>query len=207
MAKLERLFVTTVYRAALIAGPAGETLLREIAQSCRAIAAEDTAGQGWSRKHGYQGYTSYASLGDLAWRDPVFEDLVRALDRHVAKFAQAQAYDLAGRQLVLDSLWINILEPGGRHTGHIHPNSVVSGTYYVALPKGAPGLKFEDPRLPQMMAAPARRADAALEQRAFVELSPEPGAVLLWESYLRHEVPQTRARSDRISISFNYRLE
>jgi uncharacterized protein (TIGR02466 family) len=102
-------------------------------------------------------------------------------------------------------LWINILEPGGRHTGHIHPGSVVSGTYYVALPKGAAGLKFEDPRLTQMMAAPPRRADAPQEQRAFVEVIPEPGMVLLWESWLRHEVPETKAKSDRISISFNYR--
>jgi uncharacterized protein (TIGR02466 family) len=207
MAKLETLFATTIYRAALLQGAGGEALLREIAQSCRAIAAEDTAGQAWCRKHQYAGYTSYASLADLAWRDPVMGDLVRHLDKHVAKFADVQGYDLGGRRLVLDSLWINILEPGGFHSGHIHPNSVVSGTYYVALPKGAPGLKFEDPKLPQMMSTPKRRDDVDPAKRAFVELTPEPGQLLLWESYLRHEVPPSRARSERISISFNYRLD
>jgi uncharacterized protein (TIGR02466 family) len=205
MAKLERLFVTTVYRAALLAGPSGEALRQDLAASARSIAAEDMAGQAWCRKHAYKGYTSYASLQDLPWRDPVIADLVKRLDGHVARFADALDYELDGGALELDSLWVNILEPGGRHTAHIHPNSVISGTYYVALPKGAAGLKFEDPRLAQMMAAPPRKADASDANRSFVEVTPEPGTVLLWESFLRHEVPETRGREKRISISFNYR--
>ena len=38
------------------------------------------------------------------------------------------AFDLGGRRLKLDSLWVNLLKPGGAHSGHIHPHSVVSGT-------------------------------------------------------------------------------
>jgi uncharacterized protein (TIGR02466 family) len=205
MSKLERLFVTTVYRADVVAGGA-PAMLRELAGSCRAIANDDLAGQAWCRKHAYPGYTSYASLSDLAWRDPVIADLVKRLDTHVARFAKTLEFDLEGRKLECDSLWINILEPGGMHAGHIHPNSVISGTVYVVLPKGAAGLKFEDPRLSQMMAAPRRKADAAEANRTFVELVPEPGTVLLWESFLRHEVPVHRGRGERISISFNYRL-
>ncbi len=81
---------------------------------------------------------------------------------------------------------------------------MLSGTVYVATPPGASALKLEDPRLPMMMAAPPRLADAPEESRAFVYLQPEPGTVLMWESWLRHEVPANRARTDRISISFNY---
>jgi uncharacterized protein (TIGR02466 family) len=89
------------------------------------------------------------------------------------------------------------------HSGHIHPHSVVSGTYYVTIPKGASALKLEDPRLGLMMAAPARRTpDGANPQ--FVYVAPAPGTVLLWESWLRHEVPINRAKSKRISVSFNY---
>jgi uncharacterized protein (TIGR02466 family) len=205
MAKLTPLFASPLYRAALAGGDAGDVLLRDLAHSCRSLAQADVAGQAWCRKHDYRGYTSYASLTDLPWRDPVFADLVQRLDRHVAKFAAALDYDLDG-PLVLDSLWVNILEPGGHHSAHIHPNSVVSGTYYVALPKGAAGLKFEDPRLAQMMAAPRRKPDAAEANRTFVEVTPEAGTVLLWESFLRHEVPLTRGRGERISISFNYRI-
>jgi uncharacterized protein (TIGR02466 family) len=40
--------------------------------------------------------------------------------------------------------------------------------------------------------------------RTFVHLTPAPGTVFLWESWLRHEVPPNQARTPRISISFNY---
>jgi uncharacterized protein (TIGR02466 family) len=150
------------------------------------------------------GYTSYASLDDLPRRATIFEALKRKLDRHAAAFAKDLAFDLAGGRLRLDSLWVNVLKPGAAHSGHIHPHSVISGTLYVATPKGASALKLEDPRLPLMMAAPPRRADAPEERQAFVYLQPAPGTLYLWESWLRHEVPANRARTPRISVSFNY---
>ncbi len=146
----------------------------------------------------------YASLDDLPRRDPAFGALKTRLDRHARAFAQDLAFDLGGGRLKLDSLWVNILKPGAAHSGHIHPHSVISGTVYVSTPKGASALKLEDPRLPLMMAAPPRRADAPEDARAFVYLTPEPGTVFMWESWLRHEVPANQAKSDRISISFNY---
>ncbi|MGE3397309.1 MAG: TIGR02466 family protein, partial [Sphingomonas sp.] len=152
------------------------------------------------------GYTSYASLNDLPLRDPRFAELVKLLNRHVAAFAEQCAFELGGKRLKLDSLWVNVLKPGGTHSGHIHPHGVVSGTVYVAVPKGAGALKLEDPRLPMLMAAPPRRADAPEEMRSFVYAEPSPGAVFLWESWLRHEVAAGSGKGERISISFNYRL-
>ena len=154
------------------------------------LAEEDGAGRRWSREHGYRGYTSYASLNDLPARDPAF--------------ARDCAFDLK-RRLRLDSLWVNILKPGGAHSGHIHPHSVVSGTLYVAVPPGAGALRLEDPRLAMMMAAPVRTTDAPEALRPFVHAEPKPGSVFLWESWLRHEVMPGTGRDPRISISFNYR--
>jgi len=179
-------------------------LLAELADACRDLAEQDRAGQRWSKEHGYRGYTSYASLDDLPDRDPRFADLVRHLNRHVARFADACALDLS-RKLKLDSLWVNILKPGGTHSGHIHPHSVVSGTIYVEVPPGAGALKLEDPRLPMLMAAPPRRADAPEELQTFVYAQPEPGSIFLWESWLRHEVMPHAGKGERISVSFNYR--
>ncbi len=179
-------------------------LLAELADACRDLAEQDRAGQRWSKEHGYRGYTSYASLDDLPDRDPRFADLVRHLNRHVARFADACALDLS-RKLKLDSLWVNILKPGGTHSGHIHPHSVVSGTIYVDVPPGAGALKLEDPRLPMLMAAPPRRPDAPEELQTFVYAQPEPGSIFLWESWLRHEVTPHIGKGERISVSFNYR--
>ena len=127
------------------------------------------------------------------------------LDAHVAAFAQDLAFDLGDKGLELEDIWINILPEGGSHGSHIHPHSVISGTTYVAMPEGTSALKLEDPRLPMMMAAPPRVKDAPEELRTFVSVPTEPGDVLLWESWLRHEVPMNQAEDDRISVSFNYR--
>lgn len=196
------LFATRFYEAPL----GDDALVEELDDACRALAEEDEAGRRWSREHNYRGYTSYASLDDLPVRDPRFGDLVRLLNRHVAAFAADCAFDLGGKRLKLDSLWVNVLKPGGAHSGHIHPHSVVSGTVYVTFPPGSGALKLEDPRLPMLMAAPTRRDDAPEDLKPFVYAEPAPGAVFLWESWLRHEVVPGTGKGERISISFNYRL-
>ncbi len=195
------LFASLLYQEAL--GDAA--LIGELEASCLQLAEDDAAGRHWAKEHGYRGYTSYASLGDLPIRDPAFADLKRLLDRHVARFAEACGFELAGRKLKLDSLWANVLDGKGGHSGHIHPHSVVSGTVYIALPPGSRGLRLEDPRLAMMMAAPTRRPDAPEMLKSFVEVVPEPGTVLLWESWMRHEVPPGSGKGKRISVSFNYR--
>lgn len=198
---VRQLFPTLLYEDRL----GDDTLIADLEHSVRTLAAEDGAGRRWCREHGYRGYTSYASLNDLPIRDPVFADLKRLLDRHVARFADACAFELGGKRLKLDSLWVNLLKSGGHHGAHLHPHSVVSGTLYVTMPDGAGGLKLEDPRLPMLMAAPPRRADAPAGMATFQTVRPEPGTVLLWESWLRHEVVTNAAKGERISISFNYR--
>ena len=169
------------------------------------LAVEDQAGQTWCREHGYPGYTSYASLDDLPQRASVFGELKRRLDRYATAFAHELAFDLGPRgKLNLDSLWVNVLTSGGAHSGHIHPHSAISGTYYVATPPGSGALRLEDPRLPLMMAAPPRRADAPADAQTFVTLTPAAGALYMWESWLRHEVLPGRTKVPRVSLSFNY---
>jgi uncharacterized protein (TIGR02466 family) len=203
MTQIDSLFVTRLYRAAL--SEQGQPIdTAELENTCYSIAEDDEAGQNWCEENGYPGYTSYASLDDLPWRFPIFKDLVKVLDKHVAVFAKELAFDLGGKKLKLDSLWINILPEGGIHTSHIHPHSVISGTTYVAMPEGASAIKFEDPRSAMMMAAPPRMADAPRELRNFIYVAPEVGDVLLWESWLRHEVPMNMSEEERISVSFNY---
>ena len=203
MTKIRSLFATRLYHATL--NDHGAIDPDELTANCYGIAEDDEAGQEWCETEGFPGYTSYASLTDLPWRSPIFADVVKALDAHVAAFAKDCAFDLGDKELKLEDIWINILPPGGIHTGHIHPHSVISGTTYVALPEGSAAIKYEDPRLAMMMAAPPRLKDAPEELRQFIYVKPKVGDVLLLESWLRHEVPMNEAEEDdRISISFNY---
>jgi len=201
---LRPLFVTQIYQASLAEERDFAAFNDELEETIQMLAAEDAAGRAWSKANAYGGYTSYASLDDLPQRATVFGMLKSKLDRHAKAYAQALNLDLGGRRLKLDSLWVNLLKPGAGHSGHIHPHSVLSGTVYVRTPPGASALKLEDPRLPLMMAAPPRLADAPEAERSFVYLQPQAGTILMWESWLRHEVPTNGAKTPRISISFNY---
>jgi len=191
------LFATKLYEAELDE----PELLGELAYSIRSLAEDDTAGVAWSKEHRYAGYTSYASLNDLPKRDPAFADLAKLLTRHAKAFARDCAFEGKPK---LDSLWANLLRGPGHHSAHIHPHSVLSGTLYIEVPKGSGSIRFEDPRLPMMMAAPTRREDAPEDLQPFVSVAPRAGLILMWESWLRHEVRPGAGRGERLSISFNF---
>ena len=202
MAKTKLLFSTPLYHASL--ADSGNFDMGELEKSCWSIAQDDEAGQKWCDENNYPGYTSYASLSDLTWRSPFFEELKNLLDLHVKIFVEELDFDLEGRNLKLEDLWINILPEGGNHSAHIHPNSVISGTTYISMPSGSSAIKFEDPRHSMMMASPSRIKDAKEYLKPFIYVNPSVGDVLLWESWLRHEVPANNSSEERISISFNY---
>ena len=202
MAKTKLLFSTPLYHASL--AESGNFDMGELEKSCWSIAQDDEAGQKWCDENNYPGYTSYASLSDLTWRSPFFEELKNLLDLHVKTFVEELDFDLEGRNLKLEDLWINILPEGGNHSAHIHPNSVISGTTYISMPSGSSAIKFEDPRHSMMMAAPSRIKDAKEYLKPFIYVNPSVGDILLWESWLRHEVPANNSSEERISISFNY---
>ena len=201
MSNIQSLFPTLLYRAEL---PSPERMNMQLHDSALELAAGDVAGQRWCEKHGYPGYTSFATQDDLAEHVPAIARLVKVLDKHVAIFAKELHWDIRGGTPICDSLWVNVMPEGGSHTSHIHTNSVISGTYYVAVPQGAGPIVFEDPRHAMMMAAPPRLTKAPRTMKHHISETPHEGTVLLWESYLRHEVPLNRAEGLRISISFNY---
>lgn len=202
---LQSLFVTQVYAARLqhVRAPLNTQLLRE----CLQLRLDDAAGRRWSAENYPGGYTSYDSASRMQDRSPTFAALARRIDRHVRTYARALEFDLDARKLVMTDCWVNIMRRGVAHGAHLHPLSLLSGTYYVRTPRGSPGLKFEDPRLDRFMAAPPRRRSARRELRPWVVIAAQAGKVVLFESWLRHEVPASRVHAERISISFNYGIK
>ena len=201
MSKIQSFFPTLLYRAD---SATTARLNAKLEQASLMLAQDDLVGIKWCEKHGYQGYTSFASINDLPVQIPAFKALEKILDRHAAQFAKALHWDIRGGKPVCDSMWVNVLPEGGSHTSHIHTNSVISGTYYVCVPQGAGPIVYEDPRHAMMMAAPPKKQNAPREHKSQVSETPKVGSLLLWESWLRHEVPVNRADGLRISISFNY---
>jgi uncharacterized protein (TIGR02466 family) len=200
---LRALFPTLVYEARL--SPAGGPALnRRLLAECLQYREDDAAGRAWSATRYPGGYTSYGSLSRMHTLSPTFATLERRLRRHVRAYARSLEFDLEGRELAITDCWINIMPRGVVHGLHLHPLATISGTYYVRTPRGASGLKFEDPRLDRYMAAPPRRPDCRPEHRPWFTVPAEAGKLVLFESWLRHEVPPNPAAAERVSISFNY---
>ncbi len=203
MSSLKSWFPTLIYCAPLRREglrSLNSELLRETVQ----IRDHDTAGRRWSEKNYPGGYTSYGSMDRLHQLSSTFDGLRAEIDRHVRRYARALDWDLRGGRLLMTDCWLNVMPRGCAHSFHLHPQAVVSGTYYVKTPRGCSGIKFEDPRLSRLMAAPARKAGGRPEQRPHIEYPARAGQVILFESWLRHEVPASPTEQERVSISFNY---
>jgi uncharacterized protein (TIGR02466 family) len=177
---------------------------RQLLRECLQLREDDAAGRSWSKTNYLGGFTSYGSVSRMHQMSPTFARLAKRIDRHVARFAKALQFDLRDRHLEMTDCWVNIMPQGVVHSLHLHPLSTFSGTYYVQTPRGVPGLKFEDPRLDRYMAAPPRLPDADLNNRPWVLMPATAGSLLLFESWLRHEVMPNPVARERISISFNY---
>jgi len=200
---VQRLFPTLVYRARLKQTDRvafNNRLLHE----CRQLRLDDAGGRKWSARNYPGGYTSYNSVSRMQQLSPTFAELERRLRRHVRSFAGLLEFDLEGRQLSMTDCWVNIMPRQVVHGLHLHPLATLSGTYYVKTPTGCPGLKFEDPRLDRFMAAPPRIAASRAENRPWIVIPAQAGGLVLFESWLRHEVAPNPVAAERISISFNY---
>ena len=196
------LFTSHIYQSQL--GSGTSQLIRELLLEITPLQESDSNGIAWSKKNYPGGYTSYGSIDELHKTSSTFEFLKKAIDKHVRNYLKILEYDITASSLKMNSCWVNVMPTGTSHTMHIHPLSVISGTFYVDVPKNASCIRFEDPRLLQFMAAPPRKKNSKIFNRQFVEIQPKSGDVILFESWMKHEVPRNTSAKKRISISFNY---
>ena len=191
---VKNLFASQIYQAKIMKS---KTDLLELSREIYKIRDIDLVGQKWSKKNYVIGYTSYGSMDQLQQFSSSFSDLNQMLKPHLKTFLKSLGFKISVNQLQLNSMWTNIMSQGSHHSFHIHPLSVISGTFYVQVTKGSAAIQFEDPRHGLMMASPPRDG-------VFHSLVPTAGDVVLFESWMRHQVPAQTVKQDRISVSFNY---
>jgi len=198
--KIEQIFPTLISHGP-VAGAAA--LNRKLEADICDLSEQDHAGRAWSKENYRGGYTSYASLTDLHYRTPAFAALADQIQIHAESLAKALGWSMRGKELTLDTFWMNIMPKHTYHTLHIHPYSVLSGSYYVKSPKGSVAIKLEDPRMPLYMNAPVRSGRGA---ELYHRVEPKTGTFVIFESWLRHEVPPNQSEEPRLSLSFNFSL-
>ena len=138
---------------------------------------------------------------------PNFAELEKRLEPHVKRLLKKLNWDLQGRKVKMTTCWANSMGKGTYHTLHVHPSSVLSGVYYVDVPKGSSPLKIEDPRMGLLMACPPRKRSAPRSEQNYLSIDPVAGDFLLFESWLRHEVAAAQGAKAQAKRQFQLRVD
>jgi uncharacterized protein (TIGR02466 family) len=125
----------------------------------------------------------------------------------IRKFAEncihAYLYTIVDTQqkLKITQSWVNISTENTYHEHHRHPNSVLSGVFYLHTTQQSPSIVFNRPHT----WAHQFRMDNGTNQftNDFYYHPPFPGMMLLFPSEIYHSVPPNKSGDQRISLSFN----
>ena len=106
----------------------------------------------------------------------------------------------SNQRLVITQLWGNRNPKGSKHHEHVHPNSIISGVFYLR----------QDPKLPPIQFSKANQHAMKLDPRKYNNYNAETfmlpcvaGELILFPSDLKHSVPINMGEEERISLSFN----
>ncbi|RQS59865.1 hypothetical protein DID96_35040 [Burkholderia sp. Bp8963] len=98
--------------------------------------------------------------------------------------------------------WVNVLDPGGAHAMHCHPNNFLSGVYYLRAQPGADTINFHDPR-PQATVIRPPVTELTAYNTDQVVLPVSEGTLLVFPAWLPHSVSPNTSAQARVSVSFN----
>ena len=190
MAEVFELFPTPLLRVPALL-PAAEALALGRRLAATAVVANDRSGE--------LAHSHILGPGD----DPSLQDLVARLGPQVQELGTL----LFGETLrwLVKELWVNVLQPGGRQALHNHANCFISGILYLspsddsartAFVRGMGGTEFT------FRNAHAGIAGGRFHSEKWIAPAPAPGDLLLFPSYLLHEVPPNGG-AERITLAFN----
>jgi len=104
------------------------------------------------------------------------------------------------QRLVITQCWANKNPPGSKHHEHVHPNSILSGVFYLKQDKTLPPIQFQKTIQAAMKLDPKKYNN--LNSETFL-LPCTAGELLLFPSDLKHSVPLNLGKEARLSMSFN----
>ena len=104
------------------------------------------------------------------------------------------------QRLVVTQCWANKNPPGSKHHEHVHPNSILSGVFYLIQDKTLPPIQFSKTVQCAMKLDPKKYNN--LNSETFL-LPCTNGELILFPSSLKHSVPINNGKEARLSISFN----
>ncbi|PSB41710.1 TIGR02466 family protein [Chamaesiphon polymorphus] len=168
-----------------------QTLLREVYNEYQV----DREGEKWSNVLGWH------SKNDLHKRDS-FAEFTQIISKNVLEVATFLNWDLQYFSTNITTCWAIVNGKLASNSVHNHPNSILSGVYYLKVPENSGGLFFSDPRPASQMLIPPI-GEFNLWTSPKVVYKPMVGTMLLFPSWLLHGVEMNMSEEVRISVSFN----
>ena len=121
-------------------------------------------------------------------------------DQHIKIYAKEIIDPKKELNFYITQSWLNITKPGGSHFRHWHPNSIISGVFYVSTVEDDTICFFKDRDLKVMQI----ESNVNAYNTHVWGVSVNNNTLVLFPSWLEHSVERNeKASSDRISISFN----
>jgi len=111
--------------------------------------------------------------------------------------------------------WVNISKPGGYLAKHHHPDCNLAGVLWIKALQNSGNIVFHNPRTfdPFLQSAKKREIDSYTDDfknkfniYSDYDFPPTEGRILIFPSYLEHQVRENKSNKDRISVSFNIKL-
>jgi uncharacterized protein (TIGR02466 family) len=117
-----------------------------------------------------------------------------------------QTLRLPPRRLEIERSWINVFEPGAQEAQHSHDGSLLSCSYYVDAPKDCGCIVLPDPiGARRSYREFTKTAGSDVLTRREIAVEPQPGRLVMFESWLPHYVQCNKSDRVRISIAMNLR--
>ena len=103
--------------------------------------------------------------------------------------------------------WVNINKKGHKNNRHFHytSNLYMSGVYYAKVPENSGRIRFYDPR--GHIIRDAKDTVHFFGDHVYQYIVPQEGMLLFFPTWLEHDVEENESDEDRVSVSFNIRLE
>lgn len=151
----------------------------------------------------------YGAGGDNTVPIPDGPDLDRFKEvvlKNARLFLEGCGYEVDKYDFRIANIWLNEMTSESYHSAHNHYGKVVSGCFYVDVPENSGNIMFTGPLSRVDKPNITARNYTAFNSGTWT-INPEPGSMLMWESYLIHEVPKTSFEGIRRSIAFDVSIE
>ena len=166
-------------------------------------------------RHGrpYRDQLNYISTYnvDAAGVEQKFDDRLDSLTIHIKTAANKYFEDISIDTMKFSLYYLfNKITLGGEHSLHAHPQSILSGVFYLKIPESAPPIIFNDPRDHyKYIQYPVKFGNPREMYKLLPEyvINPPEGLMLIWPIWLEHQVPASKCSEERIAIAFNVNRE